>query len=633
MQLPIPIGTILQNRYRIVEVLGQGGFGRTYLAEDQGRFRELCALKELIPAQNGDYALEKSRELFQREATTLHQIQHPQIPKFVATFEQDQRLFMVQEYVEGQTYRAILDARKSRGYTFSETEIVQLLQQLLPVLAYIHTRGIIHRDIAPDNIILREQDHLPVLIDFGVVKELATRFQQADTGIQATTVGKPGYAPSEQIQTGRAFPSSDLYALAVTTIVLLTGRDPQELFNESTLSWNWQRWVAVNSRLAQILNQMLKPSPTDRYQSADEVLFALQNLNSPALPVAPASAMMTGGAAGVTQAATVAIGGQRPLPRGAANIPDSTIPTPQVRSFWEDPLAVISIGTAMALAAGFGSWAIVSALLSKPQPQPTPTETVVVSPVPTTSPSPKPASPSPTVRPTPVNYSQRLRLTLGEPSRVNGSLRANQTVSYIFSGQEGQQLDVSTPSEGVLLSVLAPSGEPVDANANRVNRWNGTLPFTGDYAIQVKPVKGIDRADYRLKVALAEPAPTPTPTPTSSPSASPSPNLSPSPSLPETVEVSQVDFPAGKTQTRVSGRARPEAVKRYLVTVQQGQVLSVEVIEGSVTLDIRRPDGQLIQDAARILSWQSQVDVAGEYQIDVIATSGSGYTLDVSVRD
>jgi serine/threonine-protein kinase len=115
MRPPLPNGTVLQNRYRLLSILGQGGFGRTYLAENQGRFNELCVLKELLPPQGGGYALEKSEELFQREAETLYQIQHPQIPRFWENFKQDQRFFLVQEYVEGQTYRTLLDRRKAQG--------------------------------------------------------------------------------------------------------------------------------------------------------------------------------------------------------------------------------------------------------------------------------------------------------------------------------------------------------------------------------------------------------------------------------------------------------------------------------------------------------------------------------------
>ena len=180
MQPSIALDTVLQNRYRLISVIGQGGFGRTYLAEDLNRFKERCALKEFIPPQGSSYALNKAKELFQREAAILYQIQHPQIPQFRATFEENQRLFLVQDYVEGKTFRMLLNDRKAKGIAFSETEVLQLIQQILPVLHHIHGKGIIHRDIAPDNVILRQQDGQPVLIDFGVVKEIATKVQSPE---------------------------------------------------------------------------------------------------------------------------------------------------------------------------------------------------------------------------------------------------------------------------------------------------------------------------------------------------------------------------------------------------------------------------------------------------------------------
>uniref|UniRef100_A0ACD5GTE8 Protein kinase domain-containing protein n=1 Tax=Desertifilum tharense IPPAS B-1220 TaxID=1781255 RepID=A0ACD5GTE8_9CYAN len=283
MQPPIPIGTLLQNRYQILKILGQGGFGRTYLAEDKGRFNEWCALKEFIPQQTGTYALEKSKELFQREASTLYQIRHPQVPQFRATFEQEGRLFLVQDYVEGKTYRALLAERQYQGRAFSEAEIHKLLEQLLPVLAQIHAQGIIHRDISPDNIMWRQSDSLPVLIDFGVVKEVVTRFRSPEETVpQATTVGKAGYAPKEQMQMGLAYPSSDLYALAVTLLVLLTGREPQELFDPNQMSW--QIPVGNHPQLRPVLSRMLSYQPSDRFAHANEVLAALQTPQSPAIP-------------------------------------------------------------------------------------------------------------------------------------------------------------------------------------------------------------------------------------------------------------------------------------------------------------------------------------------------------------
>ncbi|NJR41090.1 MAG: protein kinase, partial [Leptolyngbyaceae cyanobacterium CSU_1_4] len=388
MQPPIDAGTVLQNRYRVLSVLGQGGFGRTYLAEDKGRFDERCALKEFIPPQTSAYALSKSQELFQREAAILYQIQHPQIPQFRATFEEEERLFLVQDYVEGKTYRSLMLERKAQGKTFTEPEVIQFIQQLLPVLAHIHSKGIIHRDIATDNVILRERDHLPVLIDFGVVKEIATRIQSVESGAQPTTVGKVGYAPSEQMQTGRAYPSSDLYALAVSAMVLLTGREPQELYDDRNLTWQWQRWTTLSPGFAQVLSRMLSYRPGDRYQSVNEVAQALQALNpaqgasNATLPPSPAS-VLTPQPPPASEMRTMAVGrppetrqtgvdeiGRSPNLSRRPSAP--VIPRQTESSVWDNPLAVISIGTGLAVITGIASWAVVSAVLSSQNATPTP---------------------------------------------------------------------------------------------------------------------------------------------------------------------------------------------------------------------------------------------------------------------
>lgn len=279
-------GLILGDRYRIVCQLGQGGFGRTYLAEDTNRFNELCVLKQFAPQVQGTYALQKGEELFEREAGVLYKLQHPQIPRFRELFRVNLDglgfLFLVQDYVEGQTYHALLNARKKQGLKFSEAECTAILLQLLPVLDYIHSMGVIHRDISPDNIILRSSDYLPVLIDFGGVKQVAatvaSQFSQPKSGTgtsPATLLGKVGYAPHEQMQTGMVYPPSDLYALAATILVLLTGKEPQELINDHTLTWNWRREVNLSPTLGAVLDKMLLPRIGDRYQSARQVLQAL----------------------------------------------------------------------------------------------------------------------------------------------------------------------------------------------------------------------------------------------------------------------------------------------------------------------------------------------------------------------
>ncbi|NET62036.1 MAG: serine/threonine protein kinase [Symploca sp. SIO2E6] len=281
-------GLILGARYRIVRQLGQGGFGRTYLAADLSRFSELCVLKEFAPHFQGTYASRKAQELFEREANVLYQLQHPQIPRFRELFraqQQDQdSLFLVQDFVVGQTYHTLLMALKSQGKRFTEAEVIQLLQQILPVLEYIHSLGVIHRDIAPDNLMLRTSDGEPVLIDFGGVKQVAVTVAREFQGsifdtkkIPATRVGKIGYAPPEQLQQGMASANSDLYALAATALVLLTGKEPTQLIEPQSMKWDWQREVNLSPRLGDILDRMLQRKPSDRFESATEVLQALKS--------------------------------------------------------------------------------------------------------------------------------------------------------------------------------------------------------------------------------------------------------------------------------------------------------------------------------------------------------------------
>jgi serine/threonine-protein kinase len=292
MNNPIYPGITLNNHYRIVRELGHGGFGRTYLAEDAHRFNEPCVLKEFAPQVQGSYALQKSEELFEREAGVLYKLQHNQIPRFRELFRvsiSDRGyLFLVQDYVPGQTYRFLLDARKRQGLRFIEAEINQLLIQILPVLEYIHSLGVLHRDISPDNLILRSSDGMPVLIDFGGVKQVAATveslFGEANgTPAPATRIGKLGYAPVEQMQMGIVSPHSDLYALAATVLVLLTGKEPHQLLDTQTLHWNWRAECSLSPNLSLVLDKMLAQQPSQRYSSAREVMLALSG-NPPLQP-------------------------------------------------------------------------------------------------------------------------------------------------------------------------------------------------------------------------------------------------------------------------------------------------------------------------------------------------------------
>jgi serine/threonine-protein kinase len=281
---PLAPGSTLEKRYRIIRELGRGGFGRTYLAEDINRYGENCVLKEFSPVVQSP----KAAELFDREASMLYNLQHPQIPRFRELLRTDldgnPSLFLVQDYIPGQTYEEILISRQQQGKNFTEAEVTQLLFQILPVLEYIHSRNLIHRDVSPDNIIQHDADKLPFLIDFGSVKQIAATALFQFRGQSDTAIGKQGYSPAEQMRLGKVTPASDLYALAVTALVLLTGKKPQKLYDVNSKTWDWRSssrasltHVTVSPNLGTVLDKMLAEQPGDRYQSAKEVREALKD--------------------------------------------------------------------------------------------------------------------------------------------------------------------------------------------------------------------------------------------------------------------------------------------------------------------------------------------------------------------
>lgn len=282
----------LGSRYRLLKQLGQGGFGQTYLAEDLNRFKELCVLKAFVPQVSDPSLLVKANELFEREAGVLYQLQHPQVPRFreLLRVEPDGdggRLFLVQDYVEGPTYRTLLTNRLRHGGHFTELEVTQLLHQLLPVLSYLHDLGVIHRDISPENLILRNTDGLPVVIDFGSVKQVAAHVREqlaADEPQDRTRIGRVGYMPPEQLQTGTVDPTSDLYGLGVTALVLATGQEADALYDPASRQWDWSSVAEFSQPLQSVLERLLAAAPADRFPSAAAALAALGADTKAALP-------------------------------------------------------------------------------------------------------------------------------------------------------------------------------------------------------------------------------------------------------------------------------------------------------------------------------------------------------------
>ncbi len=270
------MSTLLDNRFQIVRVLGSGGFGETFLAEDTKMpSSRYCVIKQLRPITDKPEVYQLVQQRFMREAAVLEELGTScnQIPCLYANFTENEQFFLVQEWIEGPT---LLEKVKSEGKQ-SEKFTRQILIEVLQILDYVHSRGMIHRDIKPDNIILRDSDRLPVLIDFGAVKETVSNATNArHQAAKSIIVGTPGFMASEQ-SVGRPIFASDIYGLGMTAIYLLTGKLPRDLTTDPhTAEILWREHASdLSESLAQVLEKAVHFYPRDRYANAREMLRAL----------------------------------------------------------------------------------------------------------------------------------------------------------------------------------------------------------------------------------------------------------------------------------------------------------------------------------------------------------------------
>ncbi|WP_353932356.1 bifunctional serine/threonine-protein kinase/formylglycine-generating enzyme family protein [Okeanomitos corallinicola TIOX110] len=275
-------GETLRNRYRVLRLIGEGGFSKTYAAEDVDRLNAPCVIKQFFPQVQGTGQRAKAAEFFKEEAFRLYELgeNHSQIPRLLAYFEQGSSLYLVQEFIIGKTLR-----QEVQEQAYNEAEIHQLLLDLLPVLEFVHQKNVIHRDIKPENIIRRYADKKPVLIDFGGAKQVT----HTSIARQATAIYTLGYAPTEQMA-GFACHGSDLYALGVTCVRLLTQDLPLQdtyglkdpLYDPMNAQWLWKerlttKGIEISDKLKIILDKLLQHFPGDRYQTATEVLNDLKS--------------------------------------------------------------------------------------------------------------------------------------------------------------------------------------------------------------------------------------------------------------------------------------------------------------------------------------------------------------------
>jgi len=272
---------LLRERYRALKLIGQGGFGKTFQAIDEDKpSKPYCVIKQFFPSAQGTGTLQKAAELFKEEAIRLDSLgRYPQIPELYAYFTgNDGRQYLVQEYIEGQNLEQEL---KQEG-VFNEAKIKHLLSEILPILEFIHSKQVIHRDIKPENIIRRKSDNKLILVDFGSAK-FVSPLNRSMTG---TIIGSAEYIAPEQ-GNGKAVNASDLYSLGVTCLYLLTGISPFDLFDGGEHQWVWRQWLVnnpVSNDSGNILDKLIEFGTKKRYQSASEVLQALQIKTSVSIP-------------------------------------------------------------------------------------------------------------------------------------------------------------------------------------------------------------------------------------------------------------------------------------------------------------------------------------------------------------
>ena len=608
MTLPLPVQTLVRQRYLIQQVLGQGGFARTYLAIDQERFQETCVIKEFVVAYQDETLVRKAKRLFQRESSILHQVNHQQIPQFLAAFEEHGRLFLVQDYVEGVTYRELQQKRQSQGGGFTEGEILHLLANLLPVLDYLHERKIIHRDISPDNIIIRpllsasgisaseamEQEPsargLPILIDFGAVKEATSGLTLVSS---MTRVGKVGYAPPEQLQTGNVQPHSDLYALAATCLVLLTNREPNTLLDSQTLAWNWEPYIHLSEDLSQILRKMLALHPGERYGRAREVWTDLDAIckRHNIVPIVKDDASWHEGAQRISPFLTEEETHRHQIRSNKAKLSRKfpLLPTIQERShqtwqFWQHlspqkalvmaGLATLTMGVSI-----FRQPALPSANLMQHEASSSIEQTNID-------------------RILDNGKPHVIQFRTNEMSRVvQGNLQGNRVQVHTLKASHGQIMTADLKGSGVFMNIMRGAQLTALENSSYQTRnWTGTLPADDEYQIHIT-----GSGAYSLEVSI-------TPLNRHIP-----------------VETQHIQFPLGKSGTTVTGHLKAKHLQRYFVKAKRNKMMVISDVQGSVNIRVLTPKGEQIGGTSSTSpSWQGKISTDGDHVIEV--TSGKDET-------
>ncbi|MEH2130492.1 MAG: YARHG domain-containing protein [Nostoc sp.] len=456
---------LLNDRYQVIRTLGAGGFGETYLAEDTYMpSKRPCVVKQLRPIHNNPQIYQLVQERFQREAAILEELggANDQIPALYAYFSSGGQFYLVQEWVEGDT----LTGKVQKQGLFSEGAVQELFMNLLPVLDYVHSKHIVHRDIKPDNIIVRHRDGKPVLIDFGAVREsMGTVVNSQGNPTSSIVIGTPGYMPSEQAA-GRPVFSSDLYSLGMTVIYLLTGKQAQQLETDSqTGEIVWRLYAShISPIMARVIDRAIAYHPRDRYPTARAMLDTLQSIANPIPPTQPL----------LTQPTIVSA----PPPQ---TVPVKPQPSPQSSNSQNN----ILIGS---LIAGglIGASVIISQVLTKSS------QPITVLPSETPSTVTSPVIESPKFTSTTQSAPSSTSVPPGDPTAVNNYFWLSQRLvtDADLDRKSGFQLDIMRNS------IFAVHGRRFDT-AELQNYFNNQSWYSPIYSPETFPLKSLSKFEQQ----------------------------------------------------------------------------------------------------------------------------------------
>ncbi|MGQ9866402.1 MAG: protein kinase domain-containing protein [Pseudanabaenaceae cyanobacterium] len=512
------MATVLDGRYQLVKPLGVGGFGRTFLARDTRRpGAPTCVVKQLKPASDDPEFIREARRLFNTEAETLEKLgRHDRIPQLLAYFEEKGHFFLVQEFIEGHSLDRELQSDGAATHVqgdaseaptaltaatpvpkkVTEAQAVAILKDVLEILEFVHREGVIHRDIKPENLIRRQSDGRLVLIDFGAVKALGeasavTNPESTGESRYTVTIGTPGYMPTEQCA-GRPNYTSDLYALGMVVIRALTGCEPTELPHDpDTGELVWRDRAKVSSGLAMVLSRMVRSQYAQRYQSAKEVM---QALNAFVVPVEAAATPTVTSATAPRRLKTVA----KPQTQGNAGVA------------W----LIFGLGGAgflVLVAAGLSPLFLALEQSPKPTPVSPPPGTPVPAQTTAVTPPPPPATgapPADVADPTSEDI-RNLVLAAGTPFEVGEQELTGAPHRYRFPGTAGANLVAQINGTNAKFTLTGSDGQLVQPNTVDLISWSGTLPKNDTYELTVV---GTGRYKLTLGMSIA-PAPVELPPP------------------------------------------------------------------------------------------------------------------------